>query len=242
MNIHFLAGDSLLKPFQKTGIEGEVLICRECFADGDLKADDLTGFWKIREEYLDRYPTKEPGFYQNKVKKEFEKLRNNDPEVEINLWFEYELFCQVNLWFCLNLLNKQNKKIYIVYPKFENKEEIWNGFSYLDETGLQGSFAERICLTEDDISLGSNLWETFAKKNSKGLLNLSQNTSEAFPSLKRIGKAAAEIENEPPKIINQLIKKEGNDFGKVFQAFNREFPIYGFGDLQVKKFFDELIS
>ncbi len=37
--IHVLAGDSLVEPFKNTNIKGEIVVCRECLIDGDLKAE-----------------------------------------------------------------------------------------------------------------------------------------------------------------------------------------------------------
>lgn len=240
MKIHILSGDSLFEPFKQTNIEGEILVCRECLVDGDLKADNLDDFWNIRENYLGNSSQKSDNFYKEKVKAEFEKLVANADGSEINLWFEYELFCQVNFWFCLSLLSQKDAEIYVVYPKLNDKKDIWKGFAFLSNEDLKASFENRIKLSKEDVLIGSKLWEAFQNKDFATLENLSQKESDAFPTLKEVGQAACEIETRPQKSLKRIIDNGVTEFGKAFQEFNEVEAIYGFGDLQVKNIYDYL--
>jgi hypothetical protein len=240
MQIHVLSGDSLIKPFQKTNIEGEFIVCRECLIDGDLQAKGLDDFWRVREDYLSNSFDKPANFYQEKVKGEFDKLLENADGNEINLWFEYELFCQVNLWFCLWLLKDKSADIYIVYPYLTDKKDIWKGFGFLNEDELNESFEQRIKLSFKDITLGVNLWQAFQNKDWSMLDGLGDSDSKAFPTLKEVCTAACEIETRPEETLRQIMDNGETEFGKVFQEFNKTEDIYGFGDLQVKKIYDHL--
>ncbi len=240
MKIHFLSGDSLVEPFKKTNIEGEIFVCRECLVDGDIQASNLDEFWEKRESYLTKNYDSENTSYKDEVKSQFLALTQNSENSEINLWFEYELFCQVNLWFCLSLLSESESEVFIVYPKFDDRKDIWKGFGYLDEHQLAESFSERKKLNDDDIALGKNLWKAFQNKDYKMLTDLSKNNTEAFPTLKEVGEAAVKIDQKPRQVIEDYIALEGSDFGKVFRKFNREQAIYGFGDLQVKRIYDSI--
>src|SRR5215210_3615464 len=104
MNIHVLAGDALAENFNKTGIDGEVAVCRECLIEGDVKAENLNDFWEIRADFIVSVYGENKEKYFETVADEFRKLNNLTPGAEVNLWFEYELFCQTNMWFCLDLL------------------------------------------------------------------------------------------------------------------------------------------
>ncbi len=241
MKMHVLAGDSLVAPFQETAIDGEIIVCRECLVDGDLRAGSLEEFWSVRDEYLSRGNIKPDGFYREKVKSEFVRLIENADEAEINLWFEYELFCQVNFWFCLSLLAESKSDIYIVYPFIHEKKDIWKGFSFLDKEDLQKSFDRRIKLSEADVSLGNKLWEAFQNRDSLRLSELCKSESAGFPSIKEVCDAAATIEDRPKRKLQQIVAEKGNNFGDVFREFNQREAIYGFGNLQVKKIFDEII-
>ena len=133
-----------MKLSRKLIIEGEIIVCRECLIEGDLKAKNLEEFWQIRENYLSKTYPKSENFYTENVKSEFEKLLNVSPDDEVNLWFEYELFCQVNLWFCLSLLTEKEIEIYRVAPVVRNENDLWNGFGGLSEDELEKCFGQRI--------------------------------------------------------------------------------------------------
>jgi hypothetical protein len=239
--INVLSGSSLIEPFEKTNIGGERIICRECLIDGDLKAENLQEFWTLRRNYLGKTYVKPDNFYEEKVQSEFDRLVNKAEGNEINLWFEYELFCQIHFWFCLYLLKDKNAKIYIVYPKVKEKKDIWKGFGHLDVKGLKESFDSRIRLENEDVLMGAELWKAFQQRDFAKLKDLSQTESKAFPTLKEVGQAAIEIETRPRKSLEKIIKSGKTDFGQAFSEFNETEDIYGFGDLQVKKIYDELM-
>ena len=240
MIYHVLPGDSLDETFEKTNLEGEVIVCRECLVEGDLAAENLEDFWLTRENYLSKtYPQVEKSYTEN-VRSEFEKILNVSPDDVVNLWFEYELFCQVNLWFCLYLLTEKELEIYRVAPVVRNENELWNGFGGLSEDELEKCFGERIRLSKEDIQFGNRLWKAFSTKDFQGLKSLSFEKRENFPYLKETCEAAIEIESRPKEKISEIIEHGEKDFGKVFQKFNETEGVYGFGDLQVKKIYDSL--
>lgn len=240
MNVHVLSGDSLVEEFKKTNLDGETVVCRECLVDGELRSDGLEEFWAMRENYLSKTYPKEPNFYKEKVKDEFIKLWNLGDGNKINLWFEYELFCQVNLWFCLWLLRNTQAEFYIVYPQLKNKEDVWKGFGDLNSEELKTSFDSRVKFSHDDVFLAVQLWEAFQDRDFKKLVELADTESKCFPYLKEVCEAAAQIETRPKESLEKIIEGGKTDFGEVFGEFSETEGIYGFGDLQVKKIFDEI--
>ena len=46
MKTHILAGDALFGTFQSSGIEGTIIINRECLIDGPVASKRLDEFWK----------------------------------------------------------------------------------------------------------------------------------------------------------------------------------------------------
>ena len=76
MKIHVLPGDALTENFKKTKIDGEIIVCRECLVEGDVKADSLEDFWQARAAFIEEsYGETREKYYQN-VAGEFEKLKN----------------------------------------------------------------------------------------------------------------------------------------------------------------------
>lgn len=242
MNIHVLSGSSLEVPFGETQIEGEVFTCRECLVDGDVQAESLEEFWSTRESFLNENYPKEDGFYEEKVKNEFIRLWNSSEGNSVNLWFEYELFCQVNMWFTIWLLRNSKASFHIVYPKLKSDEDVWKGFAFLDADDLKASFDERITLNHDNVYLAVQLWEAFQSKDFEKLAELGKTPSNAFPKLNDVCDAAAHIGSRPKESLTKIIADGAEDFGSAFRVFNETEAVYGFGDLQVKRIYDEVVS
>src|SRR5688572_17147993 len=101
MIYNILNGDSLAYSFPEAKIEGEIIVAREALVDGDLSGDNLNDFWRSRANYHGSTEDE----YHNRVVSEFEKIIDTPGNSEFNLWFEYDLFCQVNMWFVISIIN-----------------------------------------------------------------------------------------------------------------------------------------
>jgi hypothetical protein len=238
MKIHVLPGDALTETFQQTALEGEIVVCRECLVEGDVKAASLEEFWQTRAGFIEKdHATGSTEYFQN-VKTEFEKLRayGREKSADINLWFEYELFCQANYWFTLSLLRESSARIYRVAPVVRNEDDIWKGFGKLSAAELEECFTSRVELSADDVALGGRLWEAFQNSDFKRLENLSKIESAAFPYLDEVCRAAIEKQTRPREILEEIIAGGKTDFNtEIFPAFAAKAGVYGFGDTQVKR-------
>jgi hypothetical protein len=237
MKFHVLAGDALAGDFKETKIAGETIVCREALVDGSVKAANLEEFWKVRAEFMaNSHDAKREDYFET-VAAEFAKLqRAAAAGAEINLWFEYELFCQVNFWFCLSLIGESTAKIFRVAPVTRKDAEIWKGFGGLAANDLEKCFAGRTELSEADRLLGARLWQAFQNADFQTLGELSATDSASFPHLNEVCRAAIEQNSRPPEILRQIIKDGKTGFGEIFTEFSAQAGVYGFGDTQVKGF------
>lgn len=242
MSVNVLSGDSLVENFRKTGIEGEMIVCRESFVDGDLTGENLEDFWATRENYLNStYSGEVETNYTEKVTDQFIELWNIADGNTVNLWFEYELFCQVNLWFTIWLLRNSTAEFYIVYPKLDENDR-WSGFRSHDPDELKSCFDQKMRINDDDLYLGVQLWEAFQKRDFKVLKQLGEKESQGFPTLKEVCEAACEIDTRPKETLSKIISGGKTSFGDVLKEFCGVEGVYGFGDLQVKRVYHELNS
>lgn len=234
MRIHVLAGDALAQNFKNSGIAGEIIICRECLVEGDVRAENIEDFWRVRAGFIrDAYGEDEEKYFQGVVS-EFEKLNNLAPDAEVNLWFEYELFCQANMWFCLSLLQTK-ASVYRVAPTVRAEADVWKGFGKLSAEDLKKCFAERIKFGEADVLLGARLWQAYQNADYEKLETLSDIESECFPRLKEVCRAEIEKGSRPPKVLREIIESGATDFSEIFPEFTNRAGVYGFGDAQVKR-------
>ncbi|HNT22649.1 MAG TPA: hypothetical protein PKL70_19590 [Saprospiraceae bacterium] len=247
MVYHILNGDSLACSFPDTKIKGETIVVREALIDGDLSGNTLEALWRARAKYMGLTEAE----YHSKIAIEFEKILNAPDYSEFNLWFEYDLFCQVNMWFVLSILHRSpaKKKVYAVYTSYLDRNHIqfWNGFGPATSNELEICFAGRISFNDNDLQLGQDLWAAYKSDDLEELLRLANNQSPAFPYLQEVVKAHVERfpkdgrMGRPEKVIEDIIKKGSTDFQKVCTEFWKRESIYGFGDHQLKKLYDKLM-
>ena len=247
---HVLNGDSLANEFPSKLLPGEIVVMREALIDGDLGGKNLEEFWKIRAAYLENLPETEGKKYFNSVVPEMKKIIRASPSAEFNLWFEYDLFCQINLWFILSLLRKRQAygDIFIVYPDYTNESEKWKGFGWFKEGDLVRSYQKRVKLEDKDLQLADALWNDFKENNLEGLKELVHVSSYSFPYLKDVIQAhidrfpQADKKPRPELVLEDIIKTGKKDFPSAFQEFFQREGIYGFGDTQLKKIYDKVIQ
>lgn len=240
---HILNGDSLKEQFPQE-IDGKIIVVRECFVDGDISGDTLEELFKIRAKFISKvyvdYSTEE--YYADSVS-EFEKLQNIPDKTEINLWFEDDLFCQVNFWFTIKLIvNSLNfSEIFLVRPAIHTQY----GFGGLNEEELINVYQQKTQITELDKLV--ILWNSYQKNDIEVLVKVAKELKQKYPFILNAVEAHVDrIPNEnspgrPKQALIDIMNDIGTDsFGAVFKEFNKRESIYGLGDLQVKRLFDEI--
>lgn len=235
---HITNGDYLAEDLKKTSINGQIIVCREVLVSGNLKADSLEEFWEVRAYSISEdYQVSKESYYEKSVS-EFEKILNLPKGSEVYLWFEDDLFCQVNLWFCISLLSNTNDlKIYRVFPK-TNTENHWRGFANYDYSDLENALESKVLLNGNDIDVAVNLWKAYQNNDIDSLKQLSENQSNCFHFLEEVVNAYIHI--NPEDFIKNQIGKGLTDFESVFKKFQEELGIFGFGDLQVRKIYKKI--
>ena len=234
MIVHVLPGDATATDFADTGIDGEVIVCREALVDGDVKAKNLDEFWKVREDFIASEYGESERSYQENVLMEFERLRRVPAGAEVNLWFENELFCSVNMWFCLDLLRDADVKVFRVAPVIRSEDEKWKGFGNMSADDLRKCFAERREMNAAGRELGSMLWQAFSNDDLEKLDALGNTQSENFPYLREVCTAAVQKSFLPGEILKEITADGAKDFNEIFKEFSNSAGVYGFGDSQVR--------
>ena len=240
MIYHVLPGDSLVEEFKKANLDGEVIVCREALISGPIDAPSLDDFWQQRARFILTEYGEDEIEYHDKVAAELNKLTEITSDDEVNLWFEYELFCSVNFWFCLSLLNETGATIYRVEPIGLDEDKRWDGFGHYVADDLKACFEMRHKLSQSDGYLGAQLWNAYRRKDDLKLKELALTDNAAFPCLSEVVAAANEKDIQPLEILRVITAKGENDFGKIFVEFKRRAGVYGYGDTQVQRLLDQM--
>jgi len=239
---HILNGDALKSQFPPS-IKGEVIVTRECLVDGLVGGKSLEELFETRAEFIKKNYGATVVEYREKVVSEFDKIQIIKSGAEINLWFEDDLFCQVNFWFVLSLLQKSTKwnEIYLVRPTVHTRY----GFGGLNHEELLSIYKNRTRLT--DINTLAALWELYQKGEVEQLQQKAEELVQPYPFILSAVKAHIDriptVDNRgrPTEALIQIMKElDTEDFGAIFQEFCKRESIYGFGDSQVKRLLDAI--
>ncbi len=239
MTLHVLPGDALAEQFSAAGIPGDVIVFREALVTGPLDGDYPDEFWDVRSNFVAIEYGEDPLDYREKVAYEIEPMADVPAGDEVVLWFEYDLFCQVNMWFCHARLSG-HEKVSRVAPVGLAPDDIWKGFAIHTPQELEKCFRQRVLLTEEDILTGTELWKAFVDRDSDRLKALGQFSSPAFPFLKEACGAAAVVDTEPLAVVRELREAGHTEFETLFPEFQKRAGVFGFGDLQVERLLQKL--
>lgn len=240
MEFHILNGDALAAHLP-LALSKNCIIMRECLIEGPLNGLTLHSFFETRAAYLNTvYKNTGIDYYQYVVPQinAITQLPNN---ATVNLWFEEDVFCQINLWFVCSLLAQKNTySINLVKPLSHSPYSFGN----LTSQELETCYEQRKQLS--NIQLWSDLWFYAQSKQYKLLLQQSNLLKINFPFVHSAVKAY--IDFVAPKatyskattLLHTLIESSNtNDFSEIYKLFTKKAPIYGLSDLQVKKMYDD---
>ena len=241
MIYHVLPGDSLVEEFRKTGIEDQVIVCREALVDGPIDAETLDEFWEQRARFILTGYGDDEIEYHEKVADHLNKLTELTPDDEVHLWFEYELFCSVNMWFCLSLVEPTGATAYRVEPIGLKEDDRWDGFAKFTADELKAAFELRTRLTTEEIALGTKLWNAYRQKDRTVLRAAATGGAfPGFPYLAEVVAAAADEDIRPLEVLREIRAGGGTGIGNIFLEFKKRAGVYGYGDVQIQRLLDHI--
>ncbi len=245
--LNLLNGDSLTESFKASGIEGEIAIWREGFALGPVKFQFDIDFFKIRKNFWLQYNTASNQFpnYHDFFVPQFNNLLNQAGQ-GVTLWFEHDLFCQINMISAIAQLDPTTP-IWLVSIDHHNKHPNFKGLSNLSPEELFLLNSKALELTSGDIRYASHIWHLFCNSNP---LEIQEELQVKFPSSFPFLKKALEKHLERfPSINNGLNSIQTNILEKIkapktknelLKELLTEDNFYGFGDLEYNSIIDQL--
>lgn len=240
---HILNGDALRAQFQEE-IEGKIIVIRECLVDGPVAGEHLPDFLANRAEFLSTTYGGSTADYMQKVAVELERINRID-NATIHLWFEDDLFCQVNFWFLCHYLHQKggHNQLFLVRPP----EHTRYGFGGLNSEELRHLLDHKLALL--DLELLAELWPAYQQDELDQLKNIALRLKSKYPFILDAVQAHLDriptetSQGKPIRVLKDIIRDLGtDDFEKIFQEFTKRAPIYGFGDVQVKKLYDKIVD
>lgn len=252
--LHITNGQNLTNYLKELDFKGEFLTWQEMLCEGPTTEQiDSDEFFLVRKKFLHDYYDIEVN--EDEFRKEISVLNHSETHSEIILWFEFDLFCHINLIAVISLIKQKKIKLplYLVCSGRVEGEKDLKGLSELKPQQLQYHYQNKTKLSKDDIDLMASLWKTYCGTDHNLFKpNIVQKTS--FPYLSNCLKAHLQrfpdsktglsiLETNILELIKtHNVKSRQHLLGYIlnYQGY------YGFGDTQLHRkieklsiFFDE---
>lgn len=249
--LHITNGDSFTERLQKLNLHGDIITWREMLCEGKTLTNvGSETFWKTRFEFLNKNYKVSKSWFIEKTLKEYRSLCNHKQQDQIVLWFEYDLFCQVNMLAVISwlLTNRKYAEISLVCSGNEDGTDKRYSLNELSDEQLHTLYKNKKILSQDDTEYADYVWQLYCSNNPIRLENLTDFNDYQFDYL---GDAVQTHLKRFPSIANGLNEMENNMLRLAVEAkptSKREFlgtilktqNNLGFGDTQYNRAIDRL--
>lgn len=244
--LHIVNGDSTAEILRKTSLSGDILVWREMLCEGPVCKDfGSDEFWKRRYEYFESELEVSKLDYFDKTIKEIVQLEGVSGYTEVVLWFEFDLFCQINLMaLCSYLLQNfsKNTAYKLVCTGWVKGKEKLQSLSDFSENEFEVLYENSPNLSKNNLEFSKQCWNVYAENYKVNLKAFNFNKQRGkfqyyqkaidqhllrFPDkngLNQIQYKILEVINSNPLTENEIIRN--------LLIWQSEETVYGFGDLQ----------
>ena len=249
--LHITNGDILTNKLNTLKLEGDIITWREMLCEGKTETNvGSESFWKTRFEFLNKNYKISKTWFIDKTLKEYRTLCNHKQEDRIVLWFDFDLFDQINMLAVISWLKTHRPYAEISLVSSEGEEDSLDilGLGELTVEQLRKLYTNRTLLTQDDIEYADYVWQLYCSDNPIRLENLKDFDSFQFSHLS--GAIEAHLMRFPT-IRNGLNEVENNILRlarsakpktklELLNTVLRNQGRYGFGDTQYERVITKL--
>jgi len=242
--LHIHNGDSTAETARKASIPGEHLAWREALVCGPAPGHLAEAeFIEVRAKHLAETYTVPIGKCESELRHQHEALEKFTDHEEVVLWFEHDLFCQVQLiyllhWFGQRELGKVRLSL-ISIDEFPGIK-VFHGLGQLNEAQLTSLVPQRQEITAAQMELGAKAWRAYSASDPSELTALLNRDLSVLPflqpALRKHVRRFPSTHNGLGRVENtglDLVEAGYPKFKSLFPAFMRREPEYGFGDAQL---------
>lgn len=249
--LHITNGDNFTEKLKTLNLKGDIVTWREMLCEGKTETNvGSESFWKTRFDFLHKNYKISKAWFIEKTLKEYRTLCNHKQQEQIVLWFEYDLFCQINMLAVLSWLKAYRKyaEISLVCSGKQVGSDKLSGLNELTDEQLLNLYENRKTLNQDDIEYADYVWQLYCSDNPIRLENLSdygqfqfdylggalQAHLKRFPTIKN---GLNEVENN---VLKLSLKQRPKSKTELMSTVLDNQGLYGFGDTQYERVITKL--
>ena len=221
--------------------KGQLLCC----ADG-------SGWRALRAQHLSEAYGVDLKQCERELEEQERKLGSFSDHDEVVLWFEHDLFCQINLLYLLDWFSRRqlaNTALSLVCIDSFPGVTDFRGLGQLDAAQLASLFPNRKAVESRTLELASSAWRAYCSPNPTLIEQILETDTSTLPFL---GAALRAHLRRFPSVRNglgaienlslELARSGSVNFTNLFTGFADSAPVYGFGDAQFGLALARLIS
>ena len=249
--LHITNGDIFTSRLNTLDLKGDIITWREMLCEGKTLCNvGSESFWKTRFEFLSKNYKVSKSWFVEKTLKEYRSLCNHKQQDQIVLWFEYDLFCQINMLAVISWLktHRRHAEISLVCSGKEDDSGKLYGLNEISDDKLLSLYQNRINLTQDDIEFADYVWQLYCSDNPMRLENVITHNSFQFEyltdALKAHLKRYPTIKNGLNVLENNVLKtveaEKPESKEQLLRTLLSNQGFYGFGDTQYNRIITSL--
>lgn len=241
--LHIHNGDATAETAKLSALPGEHFAFREALIEGPTPAGlNIEDWRRVRARHLSESYDIDVRECEEELVEQENKLATFAKHDEVVLWFEHDLFCQVNLLYLLNWFSQhelRNTRLSLVcinqFPGIAG----FRGLGQLNAEQLASLFPDRIEINAGIMDLASSAWQAYCSPNPTAIEKFLLTDTSALPLLRAAFRA--HLKRFPSSnnglgaiedITLGLAVGGTNRFTDLFRDFGDAEPIYGLGDAQ----------
>jgi len=246
--LHITNGSVVTERLKTLQYKGEFLTWHEMLCEGPTTIKiDSDEFITTRESFLNQFYGLE--YKKETFKAELDKLNDLSEIEDIVLWFEYDLFCHINMIAVISLLLQKEVKrpIYLVCSGRLENEKGLKGLGELNTAQLLNHYKNKVLLNDKDLLLAQQCWFIYNSKTHNDFKPyITQSSSFNYLTnclkahLKRFPDTRSGLSTLEFNILKLIKKEHINSLHHLLGYVLNYQGYYGFGDLQVQRIIKHL--
>ncbi|MCC4230518.1 DUF1835 domain-containing protein [Zunongwangia profunda] len=248
--LHIINGDSLAESVEELDLPGQQIVWREMLCEGPAVQEvGSAEFIKIRKKFLSYFYGISAEDYQHEFVSELKKLKKIEDYDHIILWFEFDLFCHINVLATISYLTEHKKEVpfYLVCSKKLKGDEKLTPLSQLSGKQLLNHYNNKILLVENDLEVANLMWELYCSNNPILLKRqIKTNTNFEYLSscirahIERFPNSITGINSLERNILRLIRERNINNYTQLMGYALEYQGYYGYSDVQMRRILEKL--